>query len=75
MRKLLFLFAFILFAFGGSDDIPEGCIEEEVIDLEYADNCYKDYLPICGCYGNTYSNFCIAYSRYGITNYEYGACE
>jgi hypothetical protein len=27
------------------------------------------------CDGNTYVNYCIAYHSYGITNYEYGACE
>ena len=75
MKKLLFLFAFILFPCSGSDDIPEGCYDEEVIDLEYASNCYKDSVPICGCDGNTYVNYCIAYHSYGITNYEYGACE
>ena len=36
--------------------------------------CTKEYMPVCGCYGITYSNKCVAESE-GVNSWSKGACN
>ena len=77
MKKLLLLSALFIFACSsdgdGNDDIPNMCVDETLINLDFA--CIAVVDPVCGCDGNTYNNSCEALNWYGVLAYEDGSCD
>ena len=56
MKKLLFLFALILFSCGDGEEILGNCVVAP--DLDRA--CTEEYQPVCACNGIVYGNSCKA---------------
>ena len=48
------------------------CINPKNISIDTI--CTKEYDPVCGCDGYTYSNPCVAKS-YGVSSYKMGECS
>ncbi|MDA9874608.1 MAG: hypothetical protein WBH49_03110 [Flavobacteriaceae bacterium] len=76
MKKAILLSAFIVLACSsgeGSDDTPNMCVDETLIDLELV--CVEIFEPVCGCDGVTYNNSCEAFNWNGVLAYQQGACD
>tara|TARA_B100001250_G_C19363558_1_gene598743 strand:+ start:174 stop:401 length:228 start_codon:yes stop_codon:yes gene_type:complete len=75
MKKvILLLFILPIFACHEDDnDIPNMCIDETLINLEFV--CTEEFQPVCGCDGITYSNSCQAFNWNGVIAYEDGPCN
>ncbi len=75
MKKLILLLLIpVVFAcISDNEDIPNMCIDESLINLDYV--CTEEFQPVCGCDGRTYGNSCKAINLNGIIDFDEGICE